>query len=363
MKKFLTSYDYKRFNKSRALSRFDRNQKSKIKRKNKNRFITSVETYHALKEKKKFPPNRPYFSIKPYAYAPQNLSLITNTTECLEFLRDIRSDAYTSRRGLFKFVTMSLEDVTKIDYAAISVLTSLNDELKYKGIILRTILPKDEKCSNYMMESGYANNLFDENGKRYKKAEKSDLIFFEKGSKILSGEDNKRISELVRDVMEHLTGIKQYSLPLKTVILEICGNSIEWSGTDSQQWLLGVKYYPTYVVFTVTDVGKGILETLHRKFTRRVFESFKSEDEILKGAFFHKYGSTSQEVNRNKGLPAVKSNFDNGVLKNLIVLTNNVLLSFADPHLTTTFEKGKARFRGTLYQWEMDNDCLKKLQN
>lgn len=58
-------------------------------------------------------------------------------------------------------------------------------------------------------------------------------------------------------------------MSVKTIILEICGNSIEWSGTDNKQWLLGVKYESDRVIFTVTDVGKGILETLYRKFGKK----------------------------------------------------------------------------------------------
>jgi len=164
-------------------------------------------------------------------------------------------------------------------------------------------------------------------------------------------------------VINHLTGVSKYYLPVKTIILEICGNSIEWSGTESRQWLLGVKYETNKVVFTVTDVGKGILETLYRRFTMRFFETFKSNDEVLKGAFDKKYSSTTQEVNRNKGLPAVKANFDIGTINKLIVLTNNVILHFDNNTFSKTFVKGSPRFKGTFYQWEINNDCLNKLMN
>ena len=88
---------------------------------------------------------------------------------------------------------------------------------------------------------------------------------------------------------------------------------------------------------------------------------FKSNDEILKGAFDKKYGSTTKEDNRNKGLPAVKANFKQGTINNLKVLTNNVILHFDNDALSKEFEKGTPRFKGTFYQWEMTNDCLTKL--
>jgi len=202
--------------------------------------------------------------------------------------------------------------------------------------------------------------MVNEKNQKFPKSKKSDLIFFEKGCGVLSFEDNKKISALVKDVVNHLTGENKYSLSVKTIILEICGNSIEWASTENKQWLLGVKYETERVFFTVTDVGKGILETLYRKFTKRFFDTFKTDDEILKGAFNKKYGSSTKELNRNKGLPAVKTNFEQGTINNLRVLTNNVALQFGDDSNSKTFGKGSPRFKGTFYQWEMTKECLNK---
>lgn len=299
--------------------------------------------------------------IKPPVVALPDLRLIENTENCLAVFRDIRGEDSLSRVRGSKFIILDLKNVTQIDYGTISVLTAIGDDLKYKKTILRTILPENLTCKNFMIESGYLNNQFDDAGKPFQKTQKSELIFFEKGSGVLSEQDNIKISLLVKAVVNHLTGESKYCLAVKTIILEICGNSIEWSGTDSKQWLLGVKYDDGKVVFTVTDVGKGILDTLHRRFSKQVFEAFKSMDEILKGAFNKKYGSTSQEVNRNKGLPAVKSHWEQGTINYLKVLTNNVILHFDNDSLSKTFSMGSPRFRGTFYQWEMTSDCINKI--
>lgn len=187
------------------------------------------------------------------------------------------------------------------------------------------------------------------------------MIFFEKGSGRLTENDSRKISLLVKNVVNHLTGHERHCLPMRTIILEICGNSIEWSGTQSKQWLLGVKYEENEVIFTVTDVGKGILDTLYRKFSKKLFEVFKSDDKILQGAFDKRYGSSTQEENRNKGLPAVKANFQKGTINNLKVLTNNVILHFDNDDNSRTFSFNQPRFKGTFYQWSMTNECLAKL--
>jgi len=352
MKKIYTTPEYKAYQKRRLL---------KIEKKNRKESLAELVGKKKQKSRKKF--NKIYKGngIKMPVIAPYDLRLIENTNKCLKFFRDLRSEEYRSRRGKLSFVILSLKSVTKIDYGTISILTAIGDDLKFKGVILRSILPDNPQCKNYMIESGYLNNLYDDNGKPFPKAPKSELMFFEKGCGRLSDEENRKISLLIKKIVGHLTGVERYCQPLRTIILEICGNSIEWSGTDNKQWLLGVNYREDRVIFTVTDVGKGILESLYRRLSRRFFEAFKSNDEILKGAFDKKYGSTTKEDNRNKGLPAVKANFKQGTIRSLKVLTNNVILHFDNDSLSKEFQRGTPRFKGTFYQWEMTIDCLTKL--
>lgn len=352
MKKIYTTAEYKDWQKRRILKSEKKLRQKKLKEERSKR-------KGKLKIKKKH--THQAHVIKLPVIAPNDLRLIENTTKCLEFFRDLRSEESRSKRGKIEFVILSLKDVTQIDYGTISILTAIGDDLKFKGVILRSFLPDNPECKDYMIESGYLNNLYDDNGKPFPKAPKSELMFFEKGCGRLSDEESKKISLLIKKIVGHLSGVEKYCQPLRTIILEICGNSIEWSGTDNKQWLLGVKYRDDRVIFTVTDVGKGILQSLYRRLTSRFFEAFKSNDEILKGAFDKKYGSTTKEENRNKGLPAVKANFTQGTINNLKVLTNNVILHFDDDSLSKEFEKGAAWFKGTFYQWEMTDDCLTKL--
>jgi hypothetical protein len=352
MKKLYTTPEYKAYHKRRLLN---------IEKKLRKAHLAELRAKRKGKPKAKKKHQHQAHDIKLPVIAPSDLRLIENTNKCLAFFRDLRSEEFRSKRGNIQFVILSLKEVTQIDYGTISILTAIGDDLKFKGVILRSFLPDNPHCKEYMIESGYLNNLYDDNGKPFPKAPKSELMFFEKGCGRLSDDESRKISLLIKKIVGHLTGVEKYCQPLRTIILEICGNSIEWSGTDNKQWLLGVKYRDDRVIFTVTDVGKGILESLYRRLTRRFFEAFKSNDEILKGAFDKKYGSTTKEENRNKGLPAVKANFNQGTINNLKVLTNNVILHFDNDTLSKVFENGTPRFKGTFYQWEMTNDCLKKL--
>lgn len=294
-------------------------------------------------------------------HVPADFRLIDNTTECLEFFREIRSRKSINFFKNQKVIFMSLKYVELIDYAAISALISISMDLKARKIVLSGDYPDNPICKKFIIDSGFLNHMVDTNNKKFPVLTKSDFIFFEKGSGKLSKNDRKKISLLVKDVVGYLMGDEVTNLkPVKSIILEICANSIEHANTENKQWLLGVKYGKEEVTFTVSDVGRGILETLHRKFAKQLKDifRFKPKHDIVLGAFERKYGSSTQEVNRNKGLPSVKANSDVGTIKNLVLLTNNVILHFEDGSKSKTLKSGTARFRGTLYQWKITKDCI-----
>lgn len=354
MKKLYINKDSKEFHKHRLL-KIERKNRKKNKlhtqeRKRRRRSLELINEYHKNKHK-----------LDPLpTYAPRDFRLMKNTEDCLNFFRDVRAYKNINVLAGKKRVVISLVDVEKIDYAAISALTAIRDDLKSRGIGMRGDFPRNVECKQYITESGFLSQMVDASNKEFPKTSKSEFIFFEKGSGILTKRDSKNISELIKDVVEHLTGTRRIIKPIKSILLEICGNSIEHAKTKDRQWLLGVKYSEKRVYFTVTDVGKGILDTLFIKnyYTIANLARGKRGLDILKDAFNRKYGSSTQEENRNKGLPAVKYNSDIGTIKNLIVLTNNVILHFEDEDKSLTFSSGTARFKGTMYQWELTEECI-----
>lgn len=306
-----------------------------------------------------------FTQIKETIFAPFDFRLIDNTEGCLAFFKDLRNPDNYSIRGDNRFVVMSLKNVVKIDYGTISILKAVTDDLKCKKILLLGDFPCDNKCKQFIVESGFLNNMINSKTKQPFELNvvKSELIFFEKGVGQLSVKDNKKISSTVKNVVRYLTNEYTQCLAVKTILLEICGNSIEWGGEGNNQWHLGVKYEDEKVIFTVTDIGKGILKTLHKKFAQSMadFVMNRKSHEILFGAFEKKYGSSTKEINRNKGLPSIKKNFEIDVIRNLKVVTNNVILHFDLPERSISFEKSKFWLKGTFYQWEMTKECIKNL--
>lgn len=331
--------------------------------------LKKIEEGHR-KRNKKYDPNRHNrfysgFDLKKAVLAPKDFRLIDNPEKTLLFFREIRRLKNHSRIKNLRYVKIDLTYVEQIDYATISVLTAISDDLKYKNIFLRGNFPNNEKCKLEMEESGFLNHMYNDKGQKYKRGEKSRLIFFEKGHGTLTRSDSINISELIKDIVEHLTGQKSYSKNLKTLLLEICGNSIEWADTQKKQWLIGAKFKQDKVIITITDVGKGILKTLHRKFDNRLYDfiQLKSDLEILRGAFNKKYGSKSREPNRNRGLPSIKYSLEQNKISKLKIITNNVILHFDNEEESKVFGIGNPRFKGTFYLIELKNENILNLNS
>lgn len=293
--------------------------------------------------------------------APPDICLFSETDASLNFFSELRKERNISKMGRSCFVQMDISQVIKFDYSSICVLIAIIRDLKSKQIYFRGNYPINENCKKLIIESGLLTFMFDNNGKPFNKSEKSDLLFIEKGSKILKREDNKAISDTIKNVVKHLTTEVMHLPKLRTILLEICGNSIEWGGTLNKQWLFGVKYEDSKAIFTITDVGKGILKTLNKKWNNKIHDFFtsKSNDEILLGAFEKKYGSNTQEVNRNKGLPSIKNGYEKGIIVNLKVLTNNVVLHYGSSINSQVLTN--SYFNGTLYQWELTKESILKI--
>ncbi len=325
------------------------------------------------KREKKYIPNPYHLSSKIYEKihifqtlkgkeklkTPDDFRFIDNTEECLSFIQSLRSENYIINVEKKKYIILDFSNVRQIDYAIISVLKALIEELSSKKIAVCGNFPEDNICKNYLAESGFLNSMTDFKGKKYKKNHESEIMLFEQGKNTLSQQENAKLGEKIKWIRKHLTNEEKHFNPLKTIILEICGNSIEHNDEDNKKWYFGVKFQDDKVICTATDIGYGILNTLKRDLKSGFIDFLGSRNEIefLQGAFIQKYGSQTREQNRNKGLPAIKKAYEKGYISNLLVITNNVILHFDDQKKSIIFKNNK-QFTGTFYQWEINKNSF-----
>ena len=86
----------------------------------------------------------------------------------------------------------------------------------------------------------------------------------------------------------------------------------------------------------------------------------KNDCDIVFSAFQRKYGSSTEEINRNRGLPCILDKFNNGYISKLKVITNNVYLDFENQTNNKILNKP---FPGVLFSWVVNIDCINKFDN
>ena len=341
MKKLYASIEYKNRNNARI-----RRSENKYKRK------------HRKRGKKQHHWSLGHNELKPAIKAPNDLRLLENPEECVNFFRQIRnSDNQSFIPPYYKFVLLDLSEVQEIDYASISVLVAIYHLFKSQGIGYRGNFPNDKDCCNFFKQSGFLDFMRDEKGNQFKKSEIASHIRFESQDGKFSIKESESISSILKDTSKYLSNNDANIKPIKSILIEIFGNSVEWSNTHNMMRLLGMYKAEDKVIITATDLGDGILKTIKRKFSHRLNDmlKFRNKPDILMQAFDQKYGSSTGKPNRAKGLPSIKQAFKTNKIVNLQVITNNVKLVFSDHKKS---KKLNNYFTGTLYIWEVTKDSL-----
>lgn len=305
---------------------------------------------------------KPHSRVFPEISAPKDFRFIENTDECAKFFKLLRSNGNISERNYERFKTVRLTEVGLIDFPAVHTLTAICKELKCSHINVYGNLPHNDFCRKFMIDSGFLDNKYDRQGNLFRISSQTETMSFEmgQGSKL----QTKHIINLLNistNISKHLSNVSNdYPRRLMPILKEICGNSIDWSESYKKQWFFAARFDEQKVVVAVIDLGQGILMSLERKFVSRVADFFQGKKplDILEGAFKQKYGSKSREVNRNKGLPSIRFAHEHSHINDLVVITNNVILSFGSPTKSHTFATSKSAFNGTIYCFTIDSNCL-----
>jgi hypothetical protein len=258
-------------------------------------------------------------------------------------------------------ITIDLSKIVKVDIGAINfLLAKINEFSKIRRIRINGNMPVEEECRRLFIDSGFLDYMTDLSGNRFTKNSESFIISVGSNKTM-----NERVGKSIERSMKYLLGEEQKYQPVYSIIQEICSNSVEWANppeSKNHNWFLGIflhtKEDEPHITFAITDIGYGILHTLNRRFGTIIKEEFLdnvTNTEILMRAFERKYGSKTGEPNRNKGMPLIKDRFKKGYICNLKVLTNNVLLDFADVSKSKCINKN---LPGTFYSWSVTQKCI-----
>lgn len=289
-------------------------------------------------------------------FADEDFELLNNTQEVIDYISILKS--YRKINHLVKTVFIDLSKVVNIDIGSISLLLSSIKELNIYGVNIKGNLPIDENAKQFIIKSGYLEHMSNLSKKLRKhiRTFTSDNLILMSGS---SKSESRKIGECIKKSIEILSGVSQHYPPVYGMIQEMNGNSVEHAYRKKKHWLLGVNIDSknNKIIFTYTDNGFGILNTMKRKFSAIINDVFnlKNDIEILNGLFDREYNSRfKQQYNRNKGLPVIKKAFVNRKVKKLLVITNEVYLHFDN----NSSLKLNSTFKGTFYYWELDIETI-----
>ncbi|MCK9220911.1 MAG: hypothetical protein M0P47_12805 [Bacteroidales bacterium] len=348
--KKLVKYDY-----FRQLSLFRKYRKTKEKKKERNKRKNSL--------RRSFETNRGrpvYQTIPEYTiHAGTAFSLLENPENVIRLVNEI--DSFKIGDNKFKRILIDLSEITTIDIGSISFLLAKVHEMNRIGKIqIWGNMPKDKSCQQVFIDSGFLDYMRDLSGNKFERHGDNYLVNIGSDRTL-----NEKVGKSIQNSIKHLTTEKDHFPPVFSIVQEMCSNSVEHANTENihKNWFLGVNCVKgsenqnPHIIFTMTDVGFGILKTIKRKFGTKIKELMenKTDWEILHRAFQKQYQSKTEEINRNRGLPRILDIKEKNYIKDLKVITNNVFLDFDNLDSSKILSKN---LPGTFYYWKIDLNCI-----
>ena len=288
-----------------------------------------------------------------------SLSIFHDTGNVIRIV-NLLENRSVSNKGVIKNLHLDLQKINEVDIGALSfLLAKVNEINKNRKVIISGLLPINPLCKNYIKESGFLDYMIDLAGNKFER--RSPNFILRIGGKYT---DNEKVGILIKKSIKTILGYESHYEPVFSIVQEMCGNSVEHANRKYKNWLFAVSFeldengVTQNIIYTMTDVGYGILSTINKKW-KVILEKLKlnKNTDILLRAFERKYGSSTDEPNRNRGLPLIKHRFEKNQILDLKVITNDVFLDFANHENSKVL---KSDLTGTFYYWKINKDCIDK---
>lgn len=279
--------------------------------------------------------------------APVNFNLqFENCVEVLRFVNNLKKFARSGR----KLIILDLTEVVDIREGAIAMLLSVMNEISKTNVGITGTEPRDSNAKLILEKSGFYKFV----NRRTKAAPVKTKNIMRTGISVTSP---NFLSQEVRNSMDTVWGEEGRNPVLRTIIFEMMRNSCDhaFSKTKDISWHLSISHdeEKNLVKFSFADNGAGIINTLKANALKKVVNLFTGNEDILDTAFKNGIESRTGLKWRGKGLPSIFESFSDGYVKNLLVISNDVLLHFDQ----SKKEKLPISYKGTYYYWEIDQNC------
>lgn len=340
MKKAYRTEKYKAYAKKKAEKRLKRKRK-KNRRKGQAEGIRHVFRAHSHTKKSR------------KLTVPLCFSIIENAEETLKFFHEMYLLFKNNRE-----VQLDLSDVKKITPDALLYMLSLFDIFKQQRMLsVSGNSPKDYTCRRLLIESEF----YDYVTTRQKIKHSDDKILSIRSHSLVEGEIAEQV---INFALKHLGKERSViSRSIYSIILECMGNTREhaYDGTGDETLIAKRKYSPKWwlmavynentsnVSFTILDNGKGIPNTVRKKFFEKIFRIFKKTDyQLIQSALNGDFRTRTKNRWRGKGLPNIYQTFQKEHVSNLVIISNKAYLNYEH----SIFKDLDIPFQGTLLSWD-----------
>ncbi len=266
----------------------------------------------------------------------------------IEYINDIKNIG-KSKNGIY----LDLTEVTEIGIGAISMLLSLMSELGGNGMIFRGTKPRQKIPKDILEKSGFMNfvNGTVKNGNKNTR------------NTIFSGDKRTNHTEILDAIHQSMVTVwdcNGRSPLLYGTIVEMIKNSCKhaFKSDNKVRWHFAVNHDEenNVVKFSFVDNGIGVVGSYKLgALFKSLMRFFGNNSDFIEAAYFEGIESKTGLPWRGTGLPTIHETFEDNIIKNFVVITNDAYCNF-DTKVKTTL---KNEFKGTYYYWEIDKSCEK----
>ena len=280
--------------------------------------------------------------------APQKLTLqYEDVVEVLNFIELIKKLA---KKGYF--IDLNLQNVTEIGEGAIAMLLSVLSDLERREIFFKGSKPLVEDANNILEKSGFFEHL---KGSISKKNSISKNKILKTG---IETTNQDILIPQIHSAMNTVWGKDSRCPPLYGGISEMMRNSCDHAFLNKKSiiWHLGISHFENdnCCKFSFVDNGVGIIKTYNQKgLIAKISNYFQGDADILYNAFKNGIESRTGLKWRGKGLPTIFEMYEDNIINNLVVITNNIYLDYD----RKIFKKLPVGFSGTYYFWQINQTC------
>jgi len=355
MKKFYTSWKYKRANDIRISHALKR-----IKRHN---FINKVKNSRLNNQpKSKRGPSSHAENFRRQGYtviaAPTNFSFRSNPETIIKFINKI-TNCHEKKHPVF----IDMKNIAIINDDAIVILLSIIVKFIDEGISYNGNFPQNSVARKVLIFSGFLRALESRILKR-------DNYVFGQTNGIYTNAQKMVNSalgaEIIKQASKTVWGEERRCQGVQRAFVELMQNTFDHADTENaggKHWLLSVNHMEKdgKVGFSFIDFGVGVFKSLSNKPSghkfagvlnklKSIWATDKQHTILEKILIGEMHRTATGEAHRGKGLPGIKEAMDRNKFSNLYVITNNAF-SFVSEGV---YKELKVNFEGTFIYLELN---------